>query len=263
RPAAGRASPRSSAAPRRRTAGCGPTMPAGTPACCHSPRRTSATRNGCCWRQPGRTAPGRSSIWAGRSDRRGCPPHGTGRGRSPPALRQIQVAVEQAVEVAAGEAEMDGDHAVLGLAQAAAPLLLDPGCLVSLLGITRLVDDPDSMRPGVLGGHDPEEPVTHQAFVPLELAEELLEGAWCYPCLQGDRFDALLGQIRELPPDVRAQVGTSVFATEAVIELVEESEQFRLQPANLLSIHALPSGSPWQDKSLASQNRTSNLKLAL
>jgi len=58
-------------------------------------------------------------------------------------------------------------------------------------------------------------------------------------------------------------VGTSVFATEAVIELVEESEQFRLQPANLLSIHALPSGSPWQNKNLASQNRTSNLKLAL
>src|SRR5271157_4107164 len=112
------------------------------------------------------------------------------------------------------------------------------------------------MRPGVLGSHDPEEPVTHQAFVPLELAEELLEGAWCYPCLQGDRFDALLGQIRELPPDVRAQVGTSVFATEAVIELVEESEQFRLQPANLLSIRlALRKSLARQELSVAESNK--------
>src|SRR5512135_1227946 len=49
-----------------------------------------------------------------------------------PALGQEQLAVEQAVEVAAGQPQVDGDEAVLGLAQAAAPLLLDAGGLVPL-----------------------------------------------------------------------------------------------------------------------------------
>ena len=155
------------------------------------------------------------------------------------------------MEVAAREAEVDSDHAVLDLAEAATPLLLDPGGLVPLLGVAGLVDDPDGVRADLLSGDDLLEPVEHQVLAPLELAEELLEGAWGDAGLQGDRLDAFLGQVGELPADVGAQMGAGVLATEAVAELVEEGEEFGLQPSNLLSVHALPSGSHWQGNSLA------------
>src|SRR5262249_2249199 len=50
-----------------------------------------------------------------------------------PALGQEQFAVEQAMKVATRQSEVHGDHAVLGLAEPAAPLLLNPGRLVPLL----------------------------------------------------------------------------------------------------------------------------------
>src|SRR5512135_2528025 len=94
-----------------------------------------------------------------------------------PALGQEQLAVEQAVEVAAGQPQVDGDEAVLGLAQAAAPLLLDAGGLVPLLGVAGLVEEPDGVRALVLGGDESLEPIPHLVLPPLELAEELLQGA--------------------------------------------------------------------------------------
>src|SRR5512142_3080233 len=165
-----------------------------------------------------------------------------------PALGQEQLTVEQAVEVAAGQPQLDGDDAVLGLAQPAAPLLLDAGGLVPLLGIAGLVEEPDGVGALVLGGDEPLESVAHPALLPLELAEELLQGARGDIRLQRDRLDALLGQVGELPADVDTQVGAGVLATEAVVEVTEELNQLRLQPTDLVDVHALPSGSHWQSR---------------
>src|SRR5512143_1556049 len=78
-----------------------------------------------------------------------------------PALGQEQLAIEQAMEVAAGEPQVDGDDAILGLAQPAAPLLLHAGGLVPLLVVAGLVEEPDGVGALVLSGAEPLESVTH------------------------------------------------------------------------------------------------------
>src|SRR5205814_1199520 len=122
--------------------------------------------------------------------------------------------------------QVNGDDAVLGLAQPAAPLLLHAGGLVPLLGIAGLVDQADGVRARVLGGHQALESIPQLVLRPLELAEELLQGPWGDVRLLRDRFDTLLGQVGELPTDVDAQVGAGVLATEAIAELVEELNEF-------------------------------------
>jgi hypothetical protein len=81
---------------------------------------------------------------------------------------------------------------------------------------------------------------------PSVLGEDLLQGARGDVGVQGDRLDALLRQVRELPSDVDAQMRTSVLASEAVAEVIEEPGQLRLPWADRVDIHALPSGNPWQ-----------------
>jgi hypothetical protein len=65
-----------------------------------------------------------------------------------PGLRQVEFAVEQAVESIPGVGQVDGDDAVLLLADGPTPLALDAGGLVPLLDVAGLVEDPDGVRPG-------------------------------------------------------------------------------------------------------------------
>ncbi len=62
------------------------------------------------------------------------------------------------------------------------------------------------MRPGVLIADDVLESVAQEVVVPVVLAEELLEGAWCDAGVEGDRLDALLGDVGDLAGDVGGQV---------------------------------------------------------
>jgi hypothetical protein len=71
--------------------------------------------------------------------------------------------------------------------------------------------------------------VAEQVVVPMVLAEELLERAGSDAGVEGDGLDALLGDVGELAGDVDGQVGASVFAGEAVVELLEELVEFRLE----------------------------------
>ena len=80
-----------------------------------------------------------------------------------PGLRQVQFAVEQAVEAVAGVGEVDRDDAVLLLADGAAPLPLHAGGLVPLLDVAGLVEDPDRVGPGVLVADDLLEVVAHRS----------------------------------------------------------------------------------------------------
>ncbi len=155
-----------------------------------------------------------------------------------PALGQVQLAVDQAVEAVAGVAQVDRDQAVLRLAPRSAPLALHARRLVPLLDVAGLVDDADGMRPGVLIADDVLESVAQEVVVPVVLAEELLEGAWCDAGVEGDRLDALLGDVGDLAGDVGGQVGAGVLAWEAVIEPLEKRPELGLERSDLGDVHA-------------------------
>src|SRR5512142_595149 len=157
-----------------------------------------------------------------------------------PVLGQEQFAVEQVVEVVAGVAQMDRHDAVLELADGAAVLTLHTGGLVPLLDIAGFVEDADGVRAGVLVADDLLEPVPHPVVVPAVLAEEFLQGAWGDISFQGDRFDALLWEVGELPGDVHREMGASILAWETVVEASEELSQLGLEPSDLPEVHDRP-----------------------
>ena len=98
-----------------------------------------------------------------------------------------------------------------------------PGVLSPFL--TSLVSSkiPIECGPGVLVADDLLEPVARPVLIPAMLAEELLQGPDRHAGVDGDRLDALLGDVRELPGDVHRQVGAGVLAGEAVVEPLEKS----------------------------------------
>jgi hypothetical protein len=98
----------------------------------------------------------------------------------------------------------------------------------------------------MLGGDEFLESMAEAILRPSVLGEELLQSARRDVGIQGDRLDAFLGQVLELPTNVDAQVCAGVLAVEAVAEVIEERGQLWLQLADLVNVHALPSGNPWQ-----------------
>src|SRR5262249_53566321 len=154
-----------------------------------------------------------------------------------PLPRQVQVAVEQAVEVAGGVAEVDGDDAVVHLAGGAAVLALDAGGLVPLLGAAAVVEDTDAVVAGVVAGDELLQPVAQPAVVPAVGAEELLQGADGDALVQGDGLGRLAGQVRQQAADISRQVRAGGAAREAVVEVGEEAVEHRPQPADLCGVH--------------------------
>src|SRR5260370_1425325 len=71
-----------------------------------------------------------------------------------PALRQIQIAIEQTVEISRYIAQVDGDNAVLLLAHRSTVLSLHAWRLVSFFDPPGFVDDADRFVIGVLLGDD-------------------------------------------------------------------------------------------------------------
>jgi hypothetical protein len=144
------------------------------------------------------------------------------------------------MEAVAGVGQVDRDDAILGLAHRPAPLPLDAGGLVPLLDVAGLVEDADGVGPGVLVADDVLEAVSCPVVVPAVLAEELLEGPHRHAGVDGDRLDALLGDVGELAGDVDREVGASVFPREAVVEPLEELPQRGPELAELRDVHARP-----------------------
>ena len=105
--------------------------------------------------------------------------------------------------------------------------------------------------------------VAEPTFVPLELAEELLEGAWRHSRLQGDGLDALLRQVGQLSADIDTQVGTRILTGETIGEAFQEPIQFRFQLTNLLNIHARSSLKPNGKDSFPDSGDTGKVNLAL
>src|ERR1700728_236624 len=180
-----------------------------------------------------------------------------------PTFRQEQFAIDQAMEVFLGEDQMDRDQAIFDFAQPTAPLFLYARSLQAFFGIAGFVEDADAVGAGMLSGDELLYAITHFVVVPNELTQELLECAWSHARVDGDRLDALLGQIGELPADVDRQVFACVAASEGLGGMVQEIVQFRLQEPDLLSVHALSSITSAGEHSLVNLADPCKAKLAL
>ncbi len=80
--------------------------------------------------------------------------------------------------------------------------------------------------------------------IPAVLSEELLLGSGCDAGVEGDRLDALLGDVRELSGDVSGQVGAGILAGECRVEPPEELPELRLELSELRDIHGDPCLNP-------------------
>jgi hypothetical protein len=80
--------------------------------------------------------------------------------------------------------------------------------------------------------------IPHAVLVPLVLAEKLLQRPHWNVRLQRDRLDALPLQIGQLPADIRWKMCPRVLSRETIVEPRQIPPQRRIQPANLVDIHA-------------------------
>jgi len=87
----------------------------------------------------------------------------------PIVFRQVQVAVDHRPEppVETRVAQVHAHDTVVDLPRRPAVLSLHARGLVALLGVARLVDDPDRLGVGVVAGHHPLHRVTQAVVVPL------------------------------------------------------------------------------------------------
>jgi hypothetical protein len=98
----------------------------------------------------------------------------------------------------------------------------------------------------VLGSDELLKPITEAVLGPAVLGQELLPGTRRDIGIQGDRFNALFGQVGERPAHGDAQVRLGVLSIETISERVEESSQLRFQTADLVYVHAWPSVTWWE-----------------
>src|SRR5208283_2766494 len=154
-----------------------------------------------------------------------------------PHLGQEQLAVHQAVKIIDGITQVDRDDAVFLLADRAAVLPLNARRHDPFLDVAGFVNDADAVGTAVLAGHDFLQPLPHAVLVPGVRGKELLQGSRRHAAFEGDRFHALLGQVRQLPFHINRKVFAGVTSVEAAVEPGQILRQPGPQLANLLDVH--------------------------
>ncbi len=114
------------------------------------------------------------------------------------ASGEVQITVEDAVEILTCEAQVDGNNAVLGLAQPTTPLLLDAGRLVTLFRVAGFVEGPNDMGTLMVSGDELMEPFSQAILIPAVLAEKFLQGARRDIRVECNRLHALFREVRKL-----------------------------------------------------------------
>jgi len=155
----------------------------------------------------------------------------------PGLLRQVQLAIDEAVELRRRVAQMHADHAVLDLADGPAVLTLDAGGLAALLDEAGLIDNTDALGVAMPASHILLKLISHALFIPAEQAEKLLQVAGRHAERVGHGLEALTRQIAQLPLDVQVEIPSAADPAEVGIELPEETRQFRLELQNRLGVH--------------------------
>ena len=155
-----------------------------------------------------------------------------------PTLGQIQVAVQKALEIAKGVADMHRNHTVVSFAGITAPLPLDTGSMGAFFGMSRIVHGSDSLGMGVVSSHDRLNAVAESLLVPVDIRKESLQGSGRCFCQKGDGFSTLALQRGYLAPHVAFQMPTGLRAVKAVIELFQKCSQFFANVFDFFRVHA-------------------------
>src|SRR6202162_1389585 len=151
-----------------------------------------------------------------------------------PLLRQEQLGIEQRLVAALADAEVDGDDAIVDLADTAEVLALYAGGLVAGLHGRGLIDQPDVAQAivgqgGQFVGDVLLQSVAELGVLPLVVAQELLQSAYGAPGGQGHRLDTLAFEIGEQAPAVGGGGGQGFGVAGAVQvrlqELIESSPE--------------------------------------
>lgn len=117
-----------------------------------------------------------------------------------PRLGKEKVRVQESLEASFGHTDVDGDDAVVDLADAAEVLTLHTGRVLTPLSRTRLVDDTDGSQrvSGKLGNNVSDvslKSVACESVVPDGSDEELLESSHSGSSGECDWFDTLAWQV--------------------------------------------------------------------
>src|SRR5439155_13411253 len=166
-----------------------------------------------------------------------------------PGLGQIQVGVEQGLVAALDQASVDGDDAVLQLADLAAVLPLHAGGAPAALDSAGLVVQADGAKvirgkPGQDAGD-----VLLQAGAglregPAVVPEELLEGADGRARGQGNGLTGLAVEVGEQAAAVNAEQGKGLSVIAAEKELLQVGGEGRPQFLDLFGCHGNLQGGP-------------------
>src|SRR5262249_21883076 len=179
-----------------------------------------------------------------------------------PRPGQEQGAVHQGLVAAAGDGQVDGDDAVLDLAQLAAVLPVHAGGLAALLPGAGLIDAADGAeviagRVAQGGGDVLLEDVAGPPPGPGVVLEELLDGADGAAGGQGDGLGGLARQVGQQAAAVDLQQVEGLGVVAAERELPEVGGESRSQRDDLLGGHdnnlrGLPEGSLRNNRSVYS-----------
>ena len=93
--------------------------------------------------------------------------------------------------------------------------------------MTRVIEDADRVRIGVVACHDGLNTIAHERVVPLRPTEELLQSASRCAVEIGNGLHTLPRQIRELATDVAGQVAARFGTCKAIRELIQEVGELR------------------------------------
>ena len=159
-------------------------------------------------------------------------------------------------------AQMNGVDAVFLLPHRSAVLPLHARSLISLLDPARLINDADRLVVGVLLGNDARHAAAHPVLVPGQVRQELLQRPHRGACCQRHRFHALPRQLRKLSSHVHGEMRLRVPPREAILKTIQVIRQLRLQPTNLLGIHALASGILLPGRNFAGNPFSGNTNIA-
>jgi len=165
---------------------------------------------------------------------------------SGPRLGQKDVRVNQGLVLPLAHGQVNGDDAILDLAQAATPLPLHARGVSPFLDVAGLVDDADAAQASAIGQHGQQasdvalEFVTGRRLVPDVGLEELLQVAFRDARGQGHDLGVLAPQVGQQAADVSAEQGMVPGKHAGPLVGPQEGHQGRLQGANLVGSHGSP-----------------------
>src|SRR3984957_19676323 len=162
-----------------------------------------------------------------------------------PAFRQEQLGIDQRLEEAANDGQMDSDNAVLDLAEQTTPLPLYPRRFSSFLGDGSFINDAYGaevasgirwwlLRQALL------QLIPHAQMRPHVVAQKLLKRPDRSAAGQSHRLNTLAFQVRDQASTIRLKMFLGPFLGEAIMEQTQVSGKRRTEDHHLFWCHMQP-----------------------